>query len=80
MTLDYGNYGIFLIMVNAGFISSTLELGLGIFCGIQMNPTCFDSFCDFASHEADDPELFRRGLGAIYQAFFCLLVLLRMML
>ena len=26
MTLDYGNYGIFLIMGNAGFISSTVHL------------------------------------------------------
>ena len=28
-TLDYGNYGIFLIMGNAGFIPSTVARGLG---------------------------------------------------
>ena len=28
MTLDYGNYGIFIIMGNAGFISSTVVLVL----------------------------------------------------
>ena len=32
-TLTYGNYGIFLIMGNAGFISSTVWLGVGI--GVQ---------------------------------------------
>ena len=29
MTLDYGNYGIFLIMGNAGFISSTVGARFG---------------------------------------------------
>ena len=28
MTLDYGNYGIFLMMGNAGFISSTVSLSM----------------------------------------------------
>ena len=28
MALDYGNYGIFLIMGNAGFVSSTIALRL----------------------------------------------------
>ena len=28
MTLDYGNYGIFLIMGNAGFISSTVWVSI----------------------------------------------------
>ena len=30
-TLNYANYGIFLIMGNAGFISSTVVLGIGGF-------------------------------------------------
>ena len=30
MTLNYGNYGIFLILDNAGFISST------VFCGVPI--------------------------------------------
>ena len=29
MTLDYGHYGIFLVMGNAGFISSTIQWGPG---------------------------------------------------
>ena len=37
-TLNYGNYGIFLIMGNAGFCPSTVLLGegFGVCCGIAV--------------------------------------------
>ena len=41
MTLDYGNYGIFLITGDVGFIINRMlgSLGLGSFWALQCNPT-----------------------------------------